>query len=59
MASTVCATHLDEAGAADELLGVHHVHQGLLDGHLLDAGHVEAVHVLPPCEERRKRWTSA
>lgn len=41
-------THLNEAGIGNELLGVHHVDEGLLDGHVLDAGHVEAVDVLPP-----------
>lgn len=40
--------HLDEAGIGDQLLGVHHIHQGLLDGHVFDARHVEAIHVLPP-----------
>lgn len=40
--------HLDEAGIGDQLLGVHHIHQGLLDGHVFDARHVEAVHILPP-----------
>lgn len=40
--------HLYEAGIGDQLLGVHHVHQRLLDGHIFDAGHVKAIYVLPP-----------
>lgn len=42
------STYPDETGVADQLLGVHHVDQRLLDRHLLDAGHIKAVHVLPP-----------
>lgn len=42
------STYPDETGVADQLLGVHHIHQGLLDRHLLDAGHIKTVHVLPP-----------
>lgn len=44
------STHLDEAGVGHHLFGVHHIHQRLLHGHIADAGHVEAVHVLPPCQ---------
>lgn len=42
------STHPDETGVADQLLGVHHVNQGFFNSHLLDAGHIETVHVLPP-----------
>lgn len=41
-------THLDEAGVGHHLFGVDHVHQRLLNGHVTDAGHIEAVHVFPP-----------
>ena len=39
---------LDKAVVGDQALVVHAVHQGLGDGHLADAGHVEAVHIIPP-----------
>ena len=41
-------SYLYEAGIGDQLLWVHHVHQGLLDGHVFNAGHIKAIHVLPP-----------
>lgn len=41
--------HLYEAGVGDQLLGIHHVHQRLFDGHIANAAHVKSVHVLPPC----------
>lgn len=47
-------TDLDEAGIADQLFGIHHIHQRLLDGHLFDAGHVKAVHILPPYQKEKK-----
>lgn len=46
------STYPDETGVADQLLGVHHIHQGLLDRHLLDAGHIKTVHVLPPWQRQ-------
>jgi len=39
---------LDEAWTADQLLGVHHIHERFFDGHFLDAGHIKAIDILPP-----------
>ena len=45
---TAAATYLDQAAVADHLLGIDDVDEWLLDGHLLDARHVEAVNAVPP-----------
>ena len=41
---------LDKAVVGDQALVVHAVHQGLGDGHLADAGHVETVDIVPPVD---------
>lgn len=48
----ICQSYLDEASVGDQLLRINHVHQRLFDCHIFDAGHIEAVHVLPPCSKR-------
>ncbi len=39
---------LQQARVGHHLVAVDHVHQRLLQRHVADAGHVEAVHVVPP-----------
>ena len=41
---------LEETGVGDHLVAVDDVHEGLLEGVLLDARHVEAVDVIPPVD---------
>ena len=45
---------LDQTGVGNDLLGIHHVHQGLADGDLLHARHIESVHVFPPAEQGQR-----
>lgn len=40
---------LYKVGLGDQLLGaVHHIYQGLPDGHIFDARYVKAIYILPP-----------
>ena len=41
--------YLEKTAVADDLLGIDDVDERLLDGHVLDTGHVESVHAVPPC----------
>ena len=41
---------LDQTVGGHQTLVVHAVHQGLRHGHLPDAGHVEAVDIVPPVD---------
>lgn len=45
------SAHLQEAGVRHHLLGIHHVHQRLFDGHVANAAHVKPVDVFPPWQQ--------
>lgn len=40
--------YFNAAVVADDLIGIDNVNQRLWDGHPFYAGHIEAVHVVPP-----------
>lgn len=43
------STYNEGVVICDNLIMVHRVDQRFAHGHLLDARHVETVHVIPPC----------
>ena len=48
--STVLITNLNKARIRDDLVWLHHIHKWLFESDFTNTTHVEAIHVLPPCE---------
>ena len=55
---TIHDTYLDKTGVTNDLLRLHHVYERLLQGHVSDAAHVEAIDAIPPCREGRGSMSS-